>query len=412
MTKISITPKTLDQFVKKSDELGGPENLACKNYWMKLSYKMKTKVNTKLHPQSQTYFKQQMQLYEEISGKKYNSHQNELTNFDLKEYLNSPTAYTSLNPNFINKHMRCMGQFIFELQLSGIKSFLEMGSGWGFSCEYLARLRHRVTGVDINPNFITAAQEKAKKQGLPIQYIKSDFDDLKTNEKYDVIFFYEAFHHSLRPLELLNKLKNMLHKNGQIALVAEPFIHESEWPHWGIRLDPLSIYCIRKFGWFESGWTVSYLKNLFRLAGLKARYIHTTDSDLSHYLIGSPANNKFFTDQFDLWNQKSKGWYEEPSCLVSKGNSTLYFELAKSINGLKLFIKNHSPEDLGIKILLSDKKVWDSNLKPGGNQINIKKPLTGSVKLSFHSKTWIPHQVIKNNDTREISFHLDRIQYL
>lgn len=35
----------------------------------------------------------------------------------------------------------------------------------------------------------------------------------------------------------------------------------------GLRLDALSVYCIHKFGWFESGWSLGFLKRMIVDAG-------------------------------------------------------------------------------------------------------------------------------------------------
>jgi len=60
-------------------------------------------------------------------------------------------------------------------------------------------------------------------------------------------------------------LPNFLKPNGKITFAGEPI--NSWWKSWGMRLDFLSVYCIRKFGWFENGWTKEFISECFNRVG-------------------------------------------------------------------------------------------------------------------------------------------------
>ena len=135
------------------------------------------------------------------------------------------------------------------------KDILDLGSGWGFTSEYMARLGHRVVAVDINPDFVEVAGRRSDDNRLGIDYRLGTFDrlPLAPDEKFDVIMSFELFHHCRAPLAALTGMANHLRAKGQVILAGEPFIQSAMWPAWGLRLDALSIYCIAKFGWWEVG---------------------------------------------------------------------------------------------------------------------------------------------------------------
>jgi 2-polyprenyl-3-methyl-5-hydroxy-6-metoxy-1,4-benzoquinol methylase len=405
----------LPEFIRKSDQLGGETSLACQKYWMHMSYRPTVHIDTTLHPTSKEYYQQQMDLYKELTTHTYEANINEDNKFDLKKYIAAPTPYFDRDPHYINNHMYGMSLFMKLIPSPEKKKILEMGCGWGFCCEYLARLGHEVTGVDINRLYIQGATKRKQKAKLNIKYITSSFENFKTTDTFDMVFFYEAFHHSADPLSILTKLRRHLKKNGVFVIIAEPFIDSTNWSHWGLRLDPLAVYTIRKKGWFESGWTISYMKSLYREVGLKTSYIDYPDSDITHYLIGKPSQN-FEATQFDLWNKKDYGWYDENEYLVSSGKSYLEFDLPHSIKKLRLCIKNLSNKKIQvtIKVPFFQKKV---DLTPGGNiiELPIKRNRHKNFFMKFDTSwwdVWVPHDIYGNNDKREISFHLKEIEYI
>jgi hypothetical protein len=78
-------------------------------------------------------------------------------------------------------------------------------------------------------------------------------------------------HHAVKPWETLASLDKSLKRGGKIAFAGEP-INEHWWKHWGLRLDIASVYCIRKFGWFESGWTLDFLGACFSRNGWQLNF--------------------------------------------------------------------------------------------------------------------------------------------
>jgi len=273
MLKVNgLTCENLDAFIERVDALGGPNSPQTSSFWEGFCYIPTVKVDQELDPFSSEYLQQQLSLYHEISGRPLDQRINEFSDFDFNRSRNAPNPYGNCDVNFLSKHARAICEAIEMADFSSSKQphVLDMGSGWGVSSELLAFCGCRVTAVDINHKFVRLVNERAISKSLPIEAIISSFDDFSSTEKYDAIFFYECLHHSVTPWLLLGKMANFLAPNGRIIISGEP-INSIWWKHWGLRLDPLSIYCIRKFGWFESGFSFEFAENIFKMIGFKTQ---------------------------------------------------------------------------------------------------------------------------------------------
>lgn len=91
---------------------------------------------------------------------------------------------------------------------------LDIGCGGGLVCEPLARLGYEVTGIDQSPEAIRVAQQHSAEQGLNINYLCQDIEDLQ--EKFDVITILEVLEHADDPATLLNQVKQHLAPKGLV----------------------------------------------------------------------------------------------------------------------------------------------------------------------------------------------------
>jgi SAM-dependent methyltransferase len=276
-------------FVDRSNEFGGPNEPATKEWWNTLEFIIPPDLRERsdiLDPLSSEYFTIQDGLYEAIVGQPYQEIISELTVFDREAAAAAHLAYPNWGPKDLNRHLSAMVRLVDQFDGAERLRVLEVGSGWGFSCEFLARLGYQVVGVDINPEFVANAARRSERLGLGIEYRRGSFEELPfRDEAFDVIFTCAAFHHARDPLKALKSFVQHLTPGGQVILSAEPFIPESMWPHWGLRTDALSIYCIASFGWWESGWTLQFVLDLFERVGLVPQFADF-HSDLERYLIG------------------------------------------------------------------------------------------------------------------------------
>ena len=74
-------------------------------------------------------------------------------------------------------------------------NILDIGCGGGLLCEPLKRLGATVTGIDASKNNIEVAKFHAKEMNLNINYIKCSPENLKFNNKFDVILNMEVVEH-------------------------------------------------------------------------------------------------------------------------------------------------------------------------------------------------------------------------
>ena len=219
-----------------------------------------------LDPFSEQYRSSMIELYTKIAGRKLDQSSGEL--FSVPKNIECPNPYASKDVPFIAKHGKAILDSLLAAQMPANASILDMGCGWGLSSEMIGFTGAQVTGVDINPDFIDLATQRCRIRNIPFTGVTSSFEDLNLSSQFDGIFFYECLHHAVDLNILIPRLKAMLKESGTIIFAGEP-INNLWWKYWGLRLDAMSVYCIRKFGWFESGWSEHYLLEVFKRHGLK-----------------------------------------------------------------------------------------------------------------------------------------------
>lgn len=385
----------LDQFVRSIDEAGGLATPEAQKFLIGFELEFDTKVDLDLDPYSDEYMQQQLDVYREISGRSLDQSVNEMTDFDMERHVAAPNAYATCQPTEFVLHYLRIGQAVRQSALPvGRCKVLDFGAGWGMSTEFLATLGCDVTAVDINSRFVELVTRRAARLGLPIKAVQSGFDEFDFPERYDLVFFYECLHHAVRPWELLAKCAKNLKPNGKIAFGGEP-IQDYWWPTWGIRLDPISVFCIRKFGWFESGWSESFIQDMFVKCGMTLTMTGSRNDPINYTGVASFNLDSFATD----------GWIKEPQFFVSTGDVKLKFP-EKNCTAFTLDVTNFRPSSIELVIEDEDtgaKQLW--TLPTGESKI----PLPNSRSLRLRSDQWVPHEEIGNDDARTLSFHVRSI---
>ena len=93
-------------------------------------------------------------------------------------------------------------------------TILDIGCGGGLISEPMARLGGEVTGIDAAEKNIKVANFHSKKNNLNINYLHKSPEQLKENEKFDIILNLEVVEH-VDNLDLyLQSCYNLLKKNG------------------------------------------------------------------------------------------------------------------------------------------------------------------------------------------------------
>jgi hypothetical protein len=160
------------------------------------------------------------------------------------------------------------------LKHSGLKPgdrALEYGAGFGHTALSLARLGVQVDTVDISQAFCQHVQRQADHFQVPLQAHLGHFGmNPRPGQRYDLVYFYESFHHCLDWQGLMKALPELITDQGLVILCGEPMAERSyaavPYP-WGIRLQSDVVATIRRLHWFELGFTEDFLYEIFTRAG-------------------------------------------------------------------------------------------------------------------------------------------------
>ncbi len=97
-------------------------------------------------------------------------------------------------------------------------NILDLGCGGGLTCEPLARLGAKVTGVDFVKKNIEVAKKHAINSKLNINYLIGDISSINLKETYDVILLFEVLEHLDNWGLLIKKIKKQLNPKGKLIL--------------------------------------------------------------------------------------------------------------------------------------------------------------------------------------------------
>ncbi len=100
-------------------------------------------------------------------------------------------------------------------------NILDLGCGQGRDSIFLASLGYNVTADDISTVGINQMLEKSRSQGLTIEGIVDDIQNVKLDKTFNVILFDMLLHGFEKhiQLELLEKYSNLLNKGGILCIV-------------------------------------------------------------------------------------------------------------------------------------------------------------------------------------------------
>lgn len=284
----TIRAADLDWFISESDKLGPPATPPVDEFWKGMTYSPTTKVNQDLDPFSEEYVAQQIALYREISGREIDQGKNELTDFDLEVHVAAANPYAHHAPHGVAVHI---GRVARAIEYSGLgigAHVLDMGCGWGTSTELMAFSGLRATGLDINPKFVELVNRRAARLGHKVDAVVGSFESIPGDTLYDAVLYYECLHHAIKPWETLSLVHSRLKPGGKLLLAGEPI--NDIWKHWGLRTDPLSVYCIRKFGWFESGWSARFLATCVERCGFKVTHFENEPGSIGWIMVAEKTS--------------------------------------------------------------------------------------------------------------------------
>lgn len=397
-----IGPTDLPQFVERIDALGGPGDSRVDAYWRDISYAPATSIDTDLDPFGAPYLEAQLNLYREISGRDLDQRINEHTIFNRAQHVEARNPYNHGDPSALAVQLIQLAKALRLAAPRRGSRIVDMGCGWGLSSELCAYLGLAVEAVDINGDFVALVRERSQRYGYGITALQSSFDDYVASGPIDLFLFYECLHHAVTPWTLTARLSAMLVPGGKIVACGEP-INTFWWPHWGMRLDPMSLYCMHKHGWFESGWSQDFIQRCFERALLNTRVIDDPDPMIGPIIVAS--RDAALSADWLFRNCTIKGGILDQDYIVLGKAATLSFDTAIGPGKNVLVIHNFRPAPVRATLRKDGGPAAALTLVPGETRLAIGAIEVGTM-LRFHAETWRPSEEIGNLDSRKLAFHI------
>jgi SAM-dependent methyltransferase len=222
-------------------------------------------------PFSPAYRATQIALYHHVSGRPtYDPWTSEDVGIPFEQAIDPyPYPFLTKHPAHIGNHFIQLGHILLELAAAHPRGrkLVEYGCGTGFFTLMIAASGYDVTAIDINADALRVLDQLAATRKLKIRTFRGTFGQAPDEtERFDLVLFYEAFHHCLDFEALLDTLHRRLTDEGAIVFANEAVYADFEKP-WGLRLDGPSLFEIRGKGWFELGFREDFFFELLRRHG-------------------------------------------------------------------------------------------------------------------------------------------------
>jgi 2-polyprenyl-3-methyl-5-hydroxy-6-metoxy-1,4-benzoquinol methylase len=314
-------------------------------------------------------------------------------------------------------HIIATGMILKHCGLSPGDSALEYGAGFGQIALTLARLGVIVDTVDISTVFCGYVKEQATFFDVPLTPFEGRFGwNPRGAHLYDLILFYEAFHHCADFQLVVGAIKRSLGPKGRVILAGEP-IPKAEniyvpYP-WGLRLDAESVVQMRRFGWFELGFSEDFLIRLFVNAGFSAQHIECPAS-----IYGEAYMFEHRADHIDLENEWLPhdigiSWNNpEPNGRWTQSESRLYLDATHSFDSLVVDATNHHPFAQSVELTYGTTKCL-ARFSPGERKEITIAADKKAPQILFRARAYVPmtEHGIESHDPRSLGIFVHSIAY-
>ena len=359
-------------------------------------------------PYSQEYFDAQMKLYLRISGRDNYTVANEHVDFDYEGLKNNPYPYYTESPSAVGDQLIAQGFLIKTMNLKPNSRIVEFGPGWGNTTLHFTQMGYEVTAVDSERSFIDLIRYRTEMLSKKIELVNKDMLDFSSSTRYDAAVFFECFHHCANHLKLIKNLHDLINDDGLIAFAAEPIADAPYFPYpWGVRLEGMSVWSIRRFGWLELGFDTSYFMRTLLLFGWTPRRYRSDASPIADVIIARKSHMYYEPSEITLPPDECQTWAPKESdpnikLRFTQGQSVMSCDKHINAKFVEFCISNYAPFSLDVKLMAgSSTKIF--NLPKSSLKCLYQIPIEDwNGKITISSKTWKPAQVIRNSDPREL----------
>ena len=224
-------------------------------------------------PFSDAYRDWTWDLYRAVSGRAGYDTGHEASPFDLAAALERPFPYQTGSLALVGRDLVARGHLLECLADAvgahvGPRRVVEFGPGWGNLTRDLVATGLDVTAVELDEKFCRLIEHRCDGPGR-VTVELGDMLGFAATEPFDAAVFFESFHHCADHLAMLRRLHDMVRPGGVVLFAAEP-IQNLDYP-WGPRLDGLSVWSSRTYGWLELGFDCAYFDRALARTGWSGR---------------------------------------------------------------------------------------------------------------------------------------------
>lgn len=378
---------------------------------------------TDLDPMSDEYFAQQMRLWQLIAGvdREYVAEVDELEEAVLNvDAIRRPGFYIWRNDAAIvsaSDHVLATGML---MKHSGLKSgmwALEYGAGFAQTALAFARMGVNVDTVDISSTFCGYVKEQADFFGVNLTPFNALFgDNPRGDQKYDLIWFYESFHHCVDFRNVVQRLKSHLTPTGRILLAGEPVAKRENlaipYP-WGLRLQSDVVAVIRNLRWFELGFSEDFLTTLFVNNGYTAEYFDCPMSIFGQVYCFMPRSAKIELGKYWAPSIDEDGWHApESTGRWTRGHAAIVLDQTDNFTALEIVATNHHPNVHPVTIAYGDfTSVVD--FRPGECKSFRIDATIKAPRITLSCRTIVPGGPgLPSTDTRDLGLYVQSFEYV
>jgi 2-polyprenyl-3-methyl-5-hydroxy-6-metoxy-1,4-benzoquinol methylase len=366
-----------------------------------------------LSPYSEEYLNIQLEIYRRLTGMDYSVSQELTSSKQSALQFERGYPWTSNNLEIVGSHLAKVAQALTALGSLNlgkeVLEVIEFGSGWGNLAIPIAKTGHHITCVDIDQGFLNRLVAIAAKESCELSIVNMDFIEAArtiNNNRYDCVIFQSSFHHCIDFEELLSLIKkNLLNGGGVICFFAEP-VHKDYVIPWGLRFDGESLWAIMCNSWMELGFSHEFFSTLLFRHGFFLTGLPGMGGMVGEGYVAVQCENGINFKNWDLperyrctWHidDKQEGICFSKSCSVIPGlsNTKLLIKI------YDVTIRNYSPVSLNVQVKMGDSSI--SIILMAGEVATLRLQ-ANCDEVIFEVQTYIPNDLIKNGDTRELGF--------
>jgi len=136
----------------------------------------------------------------------------------LSFHLNESIDVCSRNAEFISRSVEWIAS---RFNIDRDCTIVDFGCGPGLYTTRLAERRANVTGIDFSERSIEYAKEVAAREKLNINYVKQNYLDFETEDRFDLVLMIMCDFCALNPTQregILNKFHRILKPGGSVLL--------------------------------------------------------------------------------------------------------------------------------------------------------------------------------------------------